>query len=145
MTKFKEVAHLYLGCALSDPAIQYTYRLRPGHLNVNGDVADFLADGTKPAFFPLSAMTEEQSFILIRLHWFYGRYDIRDIEVVRNVIDFKVCYGKIKRWYRKRMSIRGETPEQFAYLLSQRFDLFNLIPEQEAIDVTTLEINPYEK
>ena len=73
--------------------------------------------GLKPALFPLSAMTEEQKKEHKKL-----------LELL---------------FIAEEETVRGETPESFKYLLDNHFDLYNLIEQGEAIDVTTLKVNPY--
>lgn len=115
--KFKEVAHLYIGCK-----VQWAFQNPFSDDEDDVSITDFtisdakwlLNHTPKPFLYPLSAMTDEQ---YIEVNRAYGTF--------ANEI-----------WF---------TPSEFNYLLSHHFDLFNLIESGEAIDVTTLETNPYKE
>ena len=90
---------------------------------------------------PIMDMTEQEARDMVMAHPFYGKHETMHWEYYRRAVHFKVIYtGQSRRWC-KQIAERGETPEQFKYLLSKGFDLFNLIPEGLAIDATKFDIN----
>lgn len=113
--KFKDVAHLYIGCKVQ--WLRSFYVENPYLIITNFILADapYLLDhDCKPILYPLSAITEEQQKVL------------RLLEVTHSPGIRAYVYAP-----------------GYKYLLENHFDLFNLIESGEAIDVTTLEKNPY--
>lgn len=124
MILFKDIAHLYIGCKLQvESPIKDTFvgELTPTHyatfVSHNGTI---MGAKVKPILLPLSAMTDEQCN-----EWF-GYVVNESDSSFRRILDFDM--GDSLVWSR---------------LLSEHFDLFNLIENGEAIDATTLEVNPY--
>lgn len=129
--KFKEVAHLYLGCNLSfDDAIGKFIGIycieRSSHNPViieteRAQIANRNFDQIKPILRPLSSMTEDE-FISFRI--------ICDTDFSKMVyIDNASKDGSV-------ITRLCHTAKAQAFLLSKGFDLFNLIESGEAIDAT---------
>lgn len=130
MTKFKDVAHLYIGCKMQSGhiliGIQPKNEInRPMLMAEDEDnptsiawEADWNMD--KPVLRPLSSMTEEDEMQICEIVGvFLGGYLI---EALKNGTKYMVdiqCSFDLTR-----------------YLLSKSFDLFGLIDSGEAIDAT---------
>jgi hypothetical protein len=134
--KFKNVAHLYLGCQCVVSASDY-YEAGKGKLvridieddetlTVSGNTmhdktqycveADF--DDAKPILRPLSSMTEAEAKEL----------ELADVQI-----------GLLAFGHRLQMHM---TPDQFKLCLDKNFDLFGLIESGEAIDASTINTKP---
>jgi hypothetical protein len=117
MTKFKDVAHLHLGCKCSIIGSENIKTLRSipflfGELCAEfGDNTAYDFHEIKPILRPLSSMTGEED---------------KEMVATQEAIDFK------------GYKLLVDTGETFAYMLSKGFDLFDLIEAREAIDATTL-------
>jgi len=121
MKTFKEVAHLYVGCKVMRPDNKTVLQ----YIGVQGNVLIFQekdnieqtygnVNKCKPMLYPLSSMSKEQM------------KDIIDIgEHVCNLCGSIEAF--VAGW-------RAFGPSTFDYLLSQSFDLFQLIENGEAID-----------
>lgn len=138
--KFKEVAHLYIGCTLWK-----SWDEKQTVLTVSNYTTLFSqkVGEVEPILRQLSDMTEDDVYGFIKSHNFYAENEIRNWQWRNGYVHFDVRYKSSKRWHTKMINDEGKTPSQFAYLLKQNFDLFNLIESGEAIDATTLENNPY--
>lgn len=122
-TKFKDVAHLYLGCKIesfshhkNDWDISTMHGIINGYVFVEGDnnAREISGPtGATPILRPLSDMNalEDREAIRLRMHGETGLHG---------------------------------AAESIRFMLSKHFDLFNLIENSEAIDSTTLKTNPYE-
>jgi len=118
-TKFKDVAHLYLGCDMYSVPQSNEYfieKLTGVHsdmaISVNGNL-DYPEYDSKPILRPLSDMTDEEcnSYNKIQLTC-YSAFPFKD-QCIQEALKVK-------------------------FLLSLGFDLFGLIESNEAIDKTTL-------
>ncbi len=81
----------------------------------------------KPILRPIHDMTEQEACEFVMAHPFYGKHQTMHWEHYRRAVHFKVIYNGQSRKWCKQIPERGETPEQFKYLLSKGFDLFGLI------------------
>lgn len=126
MTKFKDVAHLYMGCEVE---WGFEGRKKKGQLVGNGerygwqifDPSNAIVpyqqcriELIKPLLRPLDSMTEDEMDDVCRY--------TRDAQ---RTIGFRFSVG-----------IEFIQPDLFNYFLKQGFDLFGLIPNGEAIDKT---------
>lgn len=120
-TKFKNVAHLYLGCELTGMS-KHNNRLNTRRLG------EILLDerDNMPILFPLSAMTDGQKQKYRELSVECKQYN--GINLLPNI-----SAGRLTIHY-----MNSADPYLVTWLLSQHFDLFNLIPSGEAIDATTI-------
>lgn len=168
MTKFSEVAHLYLGCEIIG-----SFRLEPrkGYLTgiTNGgedvEIQFFEEDGInvfespeynavdeiKPILRHLSDMTEDEMKELL-IKWYYPSEDMfmRLSDSIkfypnRRTKTTKVIEGIAYSLYKDgnhkatgTLSFTRLNPVQTLYLLKQGFDLFRLIEKGEAIDKTKI-------
>ena len=130
---FKEVARMYVGCNVMRPDGKTILPL----IGILGDIAIFreigdvdekygCIDKCKPILYPLSSLTEGFDEELLAMKPYIG-------EENKSLFDW-TC--------RKENTIEAHAI-RVAYLLSHHFDLFNLIESGEAIDVTTLDKDPY--
>lgn len=130
MKKFKDVAHLYIGCEVvsvgKKPGTKH-YQLIG--ITIGGGLvfktipegfSIVLASDWKPLLRPLDSMTEEDK----------KEVGFDAYHMLRNEHGDRVIPSKEKGfvWAAK----------QTAYLLSKGYDLFSLIPNGEAIDKTKL-------
>jgi len=114
MKEIKDYLHLYLGCeVLCDKATSGSIILN-GHLI---DSALTVGATITPLLRPLSSMTEEEMQECGNMEYNFSN----DPEL--NTWDYKAFETLL-------------SPEQFAWLLKRRFDLFNLIESGLAIDKT---------
>lgn len=146
--KFRDVAHLYKGCI-----VQYDGPWTNDKVIMVMDADDISAMEiykAKPILYPLSAMTFEQAKYFFELP---ASSELMEIVIYHNELCFNYkwyhegdnpnwwsCSGAVLNMKTDRLKL---SPNNFHYLLSNHFDLFNLIEQGEAIDVTTLENNPY--
>lgn len=111
MTKFKDVAHLYLGCecrveAFGGIFIEQMRGIKHGQPLIGGKAIDLYAyKNFKPLLRPLSDMTDEEAEFA-----YHAYHDEKTLHL-----------GCVKKT---------------VYLLSRGFDLFGLIESGEAIDKT---------
>lgn len=130
MTKFKDVANLYMGCRILET------------LDHNGLTPKRLDDFLKgerditPILRPLSSMTRDEAHQAVLLDKFYGQHHVFDCEFYRGALCFKVQYEGQRRMWGKSVRISEISAHQFHYLLKQGFDLFGLIESGEASDAT---------
>ncbi len=150
--KIEDYLHLYLGCEMERGGIVTGALLQAAKEAAFNAWLDF-----KPILRPLSDMTEEEAadvYTIERdriLHtptidhdlskridfgWVVTRLDHMNIGLL---IRFDgVCYKVVDEGKRPTIEPAMNQPLIFHYLLSKRFDLFNLIPDGLAIDKTTL-------
>lgn len=120
MTKFKDVAHFYLGCKsknMRGGTIGYTLSgvLNSGLLKFKSDDGfDMILHDFKPILRPFSSVTENESIEL----------ELADVQI-----------GLLAFGHRLQMHM---TPDQFKKCLDLHIDMFGLIESGEAIDATTL-------
>lgn len=120
--KFKDVANYYLGVKIKSTL--GIGRLRQitdaGSMVIRQKDGDYpLLTNDKPLLYPLSAMTSEHK---------------REAQ-------------RITDKFRKRISpeFMPDISELINFLREEHYDCDNLIKSGEAIDVTTLEVNPYKQ
>lgn len=98
---------------------------------------EWYVEETKPILRPLSSMTEEEAKEVVKRRSPAGSVKSLDRLVINHIDSTSITWSflsvpNIPRWERF-----GElSPDQFIYLLSKGFDLFNLIPENLAIEKT---------
>ena|SRR5688572_23405957 len=138
----KDVIHLYLGCEckMTKPSYHAVHELRLSGdrlFVLNGKLLQyFLADTTKaelkPILRPLSDMTRED-FDVIKPHLSVG--------VLNAVISYDLKYSDKPR-HILVLENRGQantlTLNDGLVLIREGYDIFNLIPTNQAIDKTTL-------
>lgn len=157
----KEFIHYYLGqqFMMTKPAYHAVHEFGLSSdtpFAMSGKFADYfhgdaVSAEVKPILRKLESMSEEEMRELL-LHGFGDSKDI----VLQEVDEFKfhvneakrdnkhgvgIGYAMIKRgkqYHSGSLSFTKLKPEQFHYLLSRGFDLFNLIDEGLAIDKETL-------
>lgn len=114
---------------------------------------DYAFVSDKPLLYPLSAMTEEQAKELVNIAM-ERKLKVFGLTVGWARVEFSGGkYGTWQiRWQQSDFLGTDETsciffnalsPAQFKYLIDNYFDLWDLISNNEAIDVTTLTNNPY--
>jgi hypothetical protein len=144
MILFKDIAHLYIGCKLQvESPIKDTFvgELTPTHyatfVSHNGTI---MGAKVTPILLPLSAMTEEQAFEFCKSKMSGA---ITHIDTISNYgVFYEYRYGSGRRF--KQWQTYSEcNSKQIAWLLKNHFDVYNLIENGQAIDATTLEVNPY--
>jgi hypothetical protein len=141
MKDIRSYLHLYVGCECeaSQEGVKFTYNIKitPELL------CDY--DWIKPILRPLSDMTEDEAVEFIHLKHRSILCNIDRTEVT------KIIFGESKNiihftYFKKRgcgaegggqtYYVNQSDPEQFMFLLSKGFDLFDLIPAGLAIDRT---------
>jgi len=151
MKEIKDYLHLYVGCTLRcDTGFVILMSVIPeiiphtsfGIAVINGsesyrtNLGDYM-----PVLRPLSDITEEEAIELVKIsEWKqYGEHPHkREYRAYRNGFnEIVVSWGESIR--EKNVPVAKEVFgfEEFRYLLSKGFDLFNLITEGLAIDKTT--------
>lgn len=124
--KFKDVAHLYVGCQIKTKEGIGTFDVyySPGHIKPKlaksigcyGLVkSDWAVNEVKPILRPFSDLSNEDAEVL---GW-------ADVDV-------------LKRNFYNDVDLDEFTIREFKYLITNKFDLFGLIESGEAIDKTTL-------
>lgn len=173
MINFKDVAHLYLGCRVHDSyenkqATIYTIALLPENENPVGIFfKDILVRHTRkfseitPILRPLSSITKaEAAYVLEQVFCRGNNYPPSDyklelvgdkqqnprISISNDWFNENLTFGNNTGsiWSSDEVSRNVKIPGAiYAYLLQKRFDLFGLISSKQAIDSTTLNLNPY--
>jgi hypothetical protein len=95
--------------------------------------------GVKPHLRPLSSLTEKNIIELFRLQGLRMDKAIR-ANIEGRFVQIEFIYGKETN--SDYFLAEKFNPQQTAYLLKERIDLFNLIPSGQAIDATTLKTQP---
>lgn len=158
MTKFKDVAHLYVGCEAYNKF--YGHYLKFNEFELYRYTYDNRIHQLKPILRPLSSMIiEEGAWCLKEIYFDHVTYPISDFKLEL------VGVGDVKKhprisinndWFQNNLTFGNSNgsiwavdtnsafvkikPTLFAYLLKKHFDLFGLIDSGEAIDSTT--VNP---
>jgi hypothetical protein len=121
--KFKDVAHLYMGCKIQTPEgiigtiDELSPKSKKEQVAAYDMVCSYLSFGEfKPILRPLSDMTQDESNQITK------------------------CSAKIQQDGSGAMQAMGEAVR---IALSLRLDLFGFIESEEATDATTLNPNPY--
>lgn len=145
MAQFKDIAHLYLGCSITDGK---SVTDMSAHMFLYGN----RIERYKPILRPLSDMTEDELMECVIL--FYGNRN-RDIatqklrRIKKNVepkmvtkfgtsIPYSVFGDNDKHIMTGTLSSGSLNGEQFLYILKQGFDLFGLIESGQAINKKTI-------
>jgi hypothetical protein len=138
MIKWKDIAHLYLGCeCLVETGIE-TQPIKLTGISYdegelwchfeNTETGYALVEDVKPILRPLSDMTEEERRVLI-----LERYSVSNT-LTKSWIDNNVMYFETTGFTQGgKFYINEYTPDIFLYLLSRHFDLFNLLDTNQAI------------
>lgn len=136
--------NVYLdGKSLSITSVDY----ENNRLILNGRVS-LRPSNVKPILRPLSDMTESEATVIVeKLRGILPDADCWDDEMILNEWDDRPFYtylttGGVNYSTPDLPRVIGE-PDVWQFLLSQRFDLFNWIEQDLAIDATTLNPNPY--
>lgn len=123
--KFKDVAHLYVGCKVQwmSDLVSKTKEFKPviSVFNMGNGWLVYQMDA-KPILYPLSALTEG----------FYEELETMPPFLEETPSIYNFSHPQIMA-YAARVK----------YLIDHHFDVFGLIETGEAIDVTSLEKNPY--
>lgn len=154
-TTFKN-QHLYLGCICIEKS--------------TGNQATFNIDRLNKSLLypedytlilrPLSDMIQEEAIELCSIHnpnpfdgdrlKHWVKSEVSEMEFLtvsnkKNAYSFQIdcTNGDVSVYKDDELHTTDGTAKMTAYLLSQHFDLFNLIPQGIAIDATTLPNNPY--
>ena len=131
-TKFKDVAHLYLGCNVQDDNTPSGYTAMLCSCDLSGDANIFYFDKNGNCDVDSNIVSISEVKPILRPLSDLSKYELDEIVEIGEV------------------TYRGESPEifiigwkafganTFTYLLSRLFDLFGLIESGEAIDKTKL-------
>jgi hypothetical protein len=148
MKNIEDYLHLYLGCQCEHNCwsnIEDDYEIVEGRRislldasMLHEELEEWCFD-IKPILRPLSDMTEEEAIECAKLSEWEPHF--RDVKVERTAYgDLLVKWdGMVEGG--EQQNVTGDMfycAEQFQYLLSKSFDLFNLIPEGLAIEKTKL-------
>jgi len=135
--QFKDVAHLYLGCTVKThpnfrPNIKERIEGKQGFAILTENLLADEADGTfpfksKPLLYPLSAMTEEQV-----VECYEVVHNCKPVDSIADTAEYIEAH------------LNDEcAAKTWIWACNNHLDIFGLIESGEAIDVTTLEVNPY--
>lgn len=144
MTKFYEVANLYLGCKIADNDGITTDM--NAHYFLYGNFSKIHSGELKPVLRRLSSMTEEEALEFVNI----GLIPAHKFEKISvTILNENVIYftdhnttgfnTEHDRCFDKLDSL------QFSWLLSKHFDLFGLLDNNEAIESPSLSIGGEEK
>jgi hypothetical protein len=154
----KDVIQYYIGCRVQLDGKEYGMLVGGDFVpnEVNQIYYSILLDGEKdiiipyndefgpnlrikPLLRPLSDMTEDEAIELAALsEW---KEHFRDVKLERNQFKDIIVTWQGAPETREVFNATGELfycAEQILYLLKKRFDIFNLISSNQAIDLTTL-------
>lgn len=133
--KFKDVAHLYIGCTCEVEAfgrtfVEHIQGIKYGRLLIGGKAIDLNSyDNYKPILRPITDMTEAEGEELLKVAQ-EGWDAIAKGEAIH--LDLEVPHT------RKRFAYLSQQFCEMTYMTSKGFDLFGLIESGEAIDATKL-------
>lgn len=155
--KFKDVAHMYLGCKMMLEGQVFDFT--PSNIPSNWQSSEWL-EGMKPILFPLSAMTKHQGIEILRhiVHphveypetdytvEFNGMWGTLVVGISNNHYDVTMNIGlDCSIWFDDVSDYTHKIPSSvYLILLRNHFNVFNL-PESEFIDASKLPVNPYLK
>jgi hypothetical protein len=139
--ELKDYLHLYLGCKILRPDMRTQLTMS----GISGDIIHFLEEGrgetygtvslAKPILRPLSDMTVDEAVQLIEIGTsVYNFISIRKVD--RYEVMYDGGYPTSKRTWLYHLRFSELKAEQFHFLLSKNFDLFELIEAGLAIDKT---------
>lgn len=145
----KDYLHLYLGCECEHNSWEIGRDEVPTYFSQGRKISN-LDEGMlseselfeiKPILRPLSDMTEEEAVEVAKESEWTPHF--RDVKVERNRFgDIIVSWDGMAE-SREEFNATGEMfycSEQFIYLLSKHFDLFNLIESGLALDATKAKV-----
>ena len=136
MKDIKDYLHLYLGCEVESPHGVGTLLsvTNYNHVTVNADGDTyFKTDEVKPILRPLSDIRPKEVANLI------GVYDLAVEKANYESPFFQIQYRDENNEQQfKHTYLAHLNPEQFVFLLSNQFDIFELIESGLAIDKTKL-------
>lgn len=169
--KFKEVAHLYIGCmcevsAFGDEFIEELAGVKRGTVLVGGNKIDvFTYPHYKPILRPINSITADEIKKLFAICYEHFRscklpkdLEYYDMCLENRIVSMKAMeYTENKKtWYFQ--IIIGQNWQRFLFggkevivntsilllwLTKHKIDMFGLIKNNEALDATQMEINPY--
>lgn len=133
---FKQVAHFHLGCKMKGGNTGEIWHLSYTILYTEFSSPSPFSE-SKPILIPMDKMSEADAKILcyMKRPWLEA-YDLSISHWERGINGVTDSYECIVKFDRL-------SPEQFQFLLSRHYNVFNL-PSEEFIDATTMEGgNPY--
>ena len=132
---FKEVAHLYLGCTIKGLS-HGEWFLSPSILaREQNSEGEFLY--SKPILHRLEDMTDKDAIELVSL-WSDIFLNVEKKDVRYKKLNFEFNYASSRRVRTEQVDFCKLNSNQFLFLLSKHYDLFNLIDNGHAIDAKTL-------
>lgn len=145
MVELKDVIHLYLGCqCVTDGQLEEEHiakmvgicydevQILNEYHNQHGECP---IDRVKPILRSLSSMTEEDALVVAQMESDIFLF-IEIARISKQAIGFEFEYSSSRRRRGRTVLFDSLSPNQFAYLLSKGYDLFDLIPRNLAIDST---------
>lgn len=133
---FKDVAHLY-----ANSLFRYSNEFGNFQARISERIHKGLSDG-KPILRPLSDMTDEEAKEIVLLKY-NVRNTLQKAELSGRHILFTCSPGSLLKPQGGQFDVLESGPHILTYLISRHFDLFGLIESGQAIDATTLPVNPY--
>lgn len=134
-THLRDVIHFYLGCDFIHEDDYYV----PSTHKLTGYFIDRWNENCKLPLRKLHSMTEEEAIEVARVTEWEPHF--RDVKVERNQHNDLIVTWDGLNEDRDKVNATGDifySSEQFIYLLSKGFDLFELINSGQAIDASTL-------
>jgi hypothetical protein len=99
----------------------------------------FVESQFKPILYPLSSLTNEQ---IVDLGLIFREIDPHNATLKDKIFAVEDARGWLRGGMKPVMSL-GQCQKAMNHLYSIKADIFNLIPKGLAVDVNTLETNPY--
>ncbi len=139
---FKEVAHLYLGCeVVIVDGIRDNNTDTLTYMNILGDCGgnqyEWLISNCRPILYRLEDITDKDAIELVSL-WSDIFLNVEKKDVRYQKLNFDFNYASSRRVRTEQVDFRKLNSDQFLFLLSKHYDLFNLIDNGHAIDAKTL-------
>lgn len=151
MKIFKEVAHLYLGCKcflgdkdwkptnipveLQAPYTDPNYG-KPYICEFDAHVMQTYLHKAIPILHRLEDLTDNDAVELVAL-WSDLFLGVQKIDIMYGKLNFKFRYISSNRIRTEQVKFYQLNSDQFLFLLSKHYDLFNLIDNGQAIDAKT--------
>lgn len=139
--KFKEIAHLYLGCKvfIEGGIIGTLNQVDTNKLDITCYDTVFAYpkfEQVTPILRHIKSITKDEILELICHHPKHGPNEVEYLGKFGTSLCYRVTFQGPERKYQKmyQTSHFGETPQQFNYLISKGFDVFGLIEAGEAIN-----------
>lgn len=140
MTTFKEVAHLYLGCEcriyeedMIDFDVDKTQGAYDNKIVFKGYGVNIRF--VKPILRPLDSMTEEEMKELVLINRTAGE-NIKNIHLHNGAVWFDKQVKAMKHWVSDAIQLDQAKANEFLWLLSKHFDLFQLLENGQALTTT---------